>query len=1413
MSLHRFGIDLGSVSVHGALLSVDGRVLWAASQTIKGTPLAAADQLLAAVPPELLERPVRLAVTGGGASLFGARVPQGQQVNELVASARGAAGLEPEARGVVEIGGHSSRWIRLRADGSGEFDDFGISELCAAGAGVFLEQQAGRLRLSLPELAASAAGAERGATVAGRCTVFAKSDMIHLQQKGIPVEEIAYGLSLALARNFQGSVLRGRELVVPVALVGGGAANPGLVRALAEVLGLPGRDLRIPEHAAQAGAVGAALLADGEPTTIGVVRLALGGDSSASRSLQRLPALPEPGTALPPPEPQGEALGDGPLVLGVDVGSVSTNLVLVDDQGQPVDAIYLSTRGRPLVALQEGLALLLERHGSALPICGVATTGSGRHLAARYLGADLVRNEITAQLRSAAQAMPSIDTVLEIGGQDSKFIQARDGHIVDFTMNKVCAAGTGSFLEEQADRLGLSIVGEFADLALAGTSPVDLGSRCTVFMENELAHGLRAGATTQDLCAGLALAVARNYLEKVVAGRAIGERVFFQGGTASNRAVVAAFRQLLGRPVQVHPHNRVSGAIGAALLLLDARAAGELGERTIFRGLDAKPASLERSFECKHCANRCQVTRFKSGGELFFFGDTCERYSAGGARRTGPIKVRNTLAERQTLLLDAAGMRDASNNAEVALPPLGIPRASTSFHLLPVWTAIARAAGRRPVLSAPSSTQLLAAGQRRLQADTCLPIKLVFGHVEDLRQRGVKDILLPAVSGLPRHQPDEPQASTCPFTRHLPWMVDTARAGDLLAPELALDADPQRWLVGDADIGARLGLGREQLQGALERGLEDVRGWQARLRLMGQEVLDQAKDRVLVVMGRDYILGDGFLNLDLGRHIARLGLPILPMDALPLSEVRLERRWDSLIWASNRDYVRAAMLVRRDPRLFPVVLSSFGCGPDGFTVKHLEALLQDRPRLFLELDEHRGEAGFLTRLEAFSDEIDAHIRRRSRPERALSSAARDEPDSIVDPVAVGAKGRLVVPYFADHAYAFVGILRRMGYEVELLQPPGEEARLLGESLASGRECHPFNLMVGDLALAVKQGRLVSGDTFYFPGGLNACLFTQYVDGMRLALAKLGVQDVHFMSPNTMQMREMMGINMGRNLWKALVGVTLLQRATCERRPYERSPGETDRQHQANLLELARAVEEEAMLEMLPQALDRVWAIPRVDGPRRPRIGVAGDIYTRINDFASGGLFARLEVLGCEVWPAPFLVDTADFNMSRLTREAMNELELGRAFAQGVVLAFKELEDWRLRRLLPEWARGYVEPDYEQVLELAGPYVGENASPLVKLNIAKMADFAKGGAAGVLNAICFGCMVGGVSAAVMERIRRDWPGLPMSTLAYGGGDGSDGSARLEAFVYQAKRYHARMQAAGGSPDLADPEDAGPPSLSW
>jgi predicted CoA-substrate-specific enzyme activase len=447
------GIDVGSTSANVAVVDAEGNVREEYYVRTKGRPVETVIEILTnTLSPEVRDSEKLLVFTGSAGRLI-ADLTGAQFVNEVVAQTSAIRHFHPQVRSIIEIGGETTKLMTIaNGDGGGEIEDFEMNSLCAAGTGSFLDQQATRLDLSIEEFGRIALQSENPPRIAGRCSVFAKSDMIHLQQIATPDFDIVAGLCYAVARNFKSSIARGKDIDRPVAFQGGVAANPGVRKGLAEVLGLAPEDLIVPEYCASMGAVGAALVA----------RKANGECSIANPAkaledyLQEKPSAEA--SALEPLASAAVALdGDshptldaslrkGNLYLGIDVGSISTNLVVIDDDCNVIARRYLMTAGRPIEAVRRGLGEIGEELDADTPIAGVGTTGSGRYLASGFVGGDVIRNEITAQATAALHIDPDVDTIFEIGGQDSKYISLHSGAVVDFEMNKVCAAGTGSFL-------------------------------------------------------------------------------------------------------------------------------------------------------------------------------------------------------------------------------------------------------------------------------------------------------------------------------------------------------------------------------------------------------------------------------------------------------------------------------------------------------------------------------------------------------------------------------------------------------------------------------------------------------------------------------------------------------------------------------------------------------------------------------------------------------------------------------------------------------------------------------------------------------------------------------------------------------------------------------------------------------
>ena len=1451
----RLGLDLGSVNVKLVVLNASGQCIASAVAPTRGDPLAAVAALLDQHAKVLdSTKELSVAITGVSHRLLtdstreGAEELRGaapEHINEVLATAAGARLLAPTARTVVDLGGQFSKWIELgpaEADGSKQprVVDFATNGLCAAGSGAFLEQQAGRLGLSVEELGDHAMDALRSPPIAGRCSVFAKSDMIHLQQKGTPVGELARGLCDALARTFSSTVLQGRAVAQPLLLVGGGACSPGLHRAFGQALlgkayvdrpaASSAEELHAPQSSPDRGPPPAALKpkqgeallpTPGDPRLAGALGAAsLAGAASLTygqlsqqvercrAALQKQPqSISANGDQL---APLGQFYVDQPLrqerpptaggvrraYLGVDVGSVSTNLVLWDaavgsKKGEDglIRGVYLPTRGRPVEAIDAGLDQLYADLNEEIEIAGVGTTGSGRYLAKELLGGDIVRNEITAQLTSTTHFFPEADTIFEIGGQDSKFISIRNGMLGDFEMNKICAAGTGSFLEEQAARLDVKIIDEFAARAREGQAPCDLGTRCTVFMDTELVRAQQAGASVEDLCAGLAYSVARNYLEKLVAGKRVGKQIIFQGGTASNSAVVGAFRTLLGRPVAVHPYNRISGAIGVALLAAEAQTHSPY--KSSYVGREACREVGVSSFECRHCENRCQVNRVAVDAKrAVHFGDICERFSEKDRLKNGttgpqaaaePAPFEELFAARHRIFEEhiAASM---PAEGEEGRPTIGLLRASFNLEMMPFWAAFLRHLGYRPVIADATTPRMLKESAGGVPAEVCLPIKAAAAQCHTLLEReDVDQVFAPALLELPPRAGDR-ETFACFYNQQLPDMLKSLHGPRLITAQFTMQ-DGVFGLAGSTlALASALHRKKTEVLEALVSARKVQQRFNQRRKAIGELALAQHFDRAVVVLGKPYNAHDPCLNLSLGKLLEKVGLRAIPWDLLDLDDVELSSDWDTVPWHFNRDQLRALEVARRDGRLYPLLISSYGCGPDGFMVKHLDELLVGVPRLLLEFDEHRGDAGLVTRLEAFSDEIDAHIRN-GGGERRSALKPTTAPRA---PLPQGR--RCFIPDFAPHAPLFAAMLRTKGYEAEVLPPADHETVRLGEKQSSGRECHPYNAMVGDL-LKLEQRGVREGDVFFMVSMQSPCLLRQYGDSMRLLTNRIE-SPIEVWDGAARELQRLVGVRGLLELQEGLFFVDTVFNLARRLRPYLRDPSAADAVLHSAIARAATTIEKgESATAPFEESIKELMALRRDGEPGDlPVVGVTGDFYTRVSDVGNSGLFARLEALGCEVWP-----NSGFASMSVLGRmaDAPRFAEKGRIRSlvdEGLIWALDTNLRYRMTKNLDPVVRALaVEPDANELAELARPYLGLRSNHMITAGVAKTVDFLRGGAAGVLNVAGINCMVGVTIDAAIAGVRADFNQAPVLTLLYGGGEGPAQEIRLETFVHQAKQH--------------------------
>ena len=1005
-------------------------------------------------------------VTGSGAGMARALAPGLRELEEVPALVKGVRALAPQAACVMQMGAQSG--VFATGFASGAAPEFAMNESCAAGTGSFFEDQMQRLGLPLDSYSDLVTRAQSVPRLSGRCSVFAKTDIIHRQQEGVPVEDILQGLCHATVKAFKATIVRSLPVEKPLALAGGTLLNAGVVRAVREVFDLGEDELLADPQLVNAQAVGAALAAAeaGEADAqLVALRAALGGESAGQADdLARLPRLPRVdctpnrGFALAPSpwNPAGAPAYDGgavprsaavdalaagqpvPVALGVDVGSTSTNLVLVSTDGVLLDAQYLRTRGNPKQAVRDGLASLAQRVGSRAHVVAAGVTGSGRTMIGNLIGDDAVRDEITAQARAAAAADQLVDTVFEIGGQDSKYIGLAAGQVADFQMNKVCAAGTGSFVEEQAARLGIALP-DYGALALSAERPVDLGERCTVFVETAINAALAKGATKPEVAAGLCLSVVRNYLHKVVNNKPVGHRIVLQGGVAYNPAIVAAFRAYAGDNLTVSPYFAVSGAVGAALLAAEAQGvlsvqAGVTADKTFppsnFKGWDLSGAS--------HAARR--VDPEEIAANRAFFHKVDEMYLEGYDPQRDPAKK-----------------------------TVGIPRALMLHKLFPMANAFFKQLGFNVVLTDASDEETVRLAQASAQGETCYPVKLVHGHMAQLLDAGVDYVFMPSVHTIRHLKSTVPHNYACTYMQSIPAIVakelDYEGHGiTLLNPQMNLDFGQGAMAEVMLEVGAQLGRTPQETARAMLAGGFAVTEFTRKTEELGDQLLASLKpgERVIVIITRNYGIVDPALNMGIPDLLLDRGQKVITVSHLHAHDLGISADYPGVVWPFGQHILSGAKLVRRDPRLFAVYLTNHGCGPDTM-ISHLFAEeMAGKPYLQIEMDEHYSKVGVETRVEAFLNAIEhyeaADLRGAPTSTRVVNSAC--------EPLREGELAGL--PSFGPYGPLAAQWLRDQGIPVRELVPTPATLEL-GRKECTSKEYYSFASLLGVSLAAVGEG--------------------------------------------------------------------------------------------------------------------------------------------------------------------------------------------------------------------------------------------------------------------------------------------------------------------------------------------------------
>ena len=1060
--MYRLGIDIGTATVK-LVLTDENKTIITTWETLHHNQPSTMLKMGITELGVFLTEAVAVGITGADALSFHKVLKDSGFLEDVPAIVEGTKLLASSARSIMEIGSQGSRFI-TQID---QVPQFATNGHCAGGTGSFFEDQMSRLGLSIEDYSKLVDQATSVPRLSGRCAVFAKTDIIHRQQEGVRTPDILLGLCYAMIKNYKATIVRDLLVDKPVAFCGGVTKNRGVIRAIKEVFGLQEDELIVPAYASFAGAAGAALHASGSFTSEQLFLAADHMKESHHGSLSALPAFSE-NTLSDPACTQFPV--SGKCALGIDIGSTSTDLVIIGEHNELVDYQYLRTAGNPEAAVRKGLASIKERFGE-LVFQAVGVTGSGRERVGRMLGADAIRDEITAQAAGAAHCVPEVNTVFEIGGQDSKYIQIEDGRVVDFQMNKICAAGTGSFVEEQAARMGIPI-NEFGPLALTAKNPASLGERCTVFIETAIAAASAEGIAQNEIAAGLCYAIVKNYLHKVVGTKPVGNHIVLQGGVAYNPGIVAAFRAFYGERLIVNPYFSISGAFGVALLAKEAN----VGKKSSFAGYEFSRKTI-------HMDTRNEEVR-----------KNIEFYH-----------------QADKLLLDGyTGERDPRKKT------VGVPFALMIHKFFPMANAFFTSLGYNVLLTKPTNDETIRLSQENARGETCYPVKLIYGHMKQLIDAKVDYIFLPTIHTMKHELSHVEHNYGCVYMQTA--AVSTGKALGLeekgitlLSPVFDLDFGKEAMASAMVGLGKILGIPKPFCAKALLAGAMAVRKHTNAVEKQGKQLLDSLKpeDKVLVLITRNYGVSDPILNMGIPDLLLERGIKVITLSHLPGHALDISEEYPNLYWPFGQHILSGAKLIAHHPNLYAVYLTNHGCGPDSMLSHLFKKEMGDKPYLQIEVDEHFSKVGVVTRIEAFLNSLS------KRNAKALP-ADFDIENVTIRTSNIQPNVQKELPLYLPNLGLYTEFIRQYyeqtGHTVHVLPMADEEALSLGRAHTNSKEYLPFVVLLGSILKDQKERASQHSVQYLVPQTLGSEADGQYATVIDAILWQSGMKNIMLAAP-------------------------------------------------------------------------------------------------------------------------------------------------------------------------------------------------------------------------------------------------------------------------------------------------------------
>ena len=1248
---YKIGLDIGSTTVKLAVLNEENVLIYSKYERhfsdIKSTII----KLIKECYDEIDNISCTISVTGSG-GLSVSKWLNVSFVQEVIACSKTVETIIPQTDVVIELGGEDAKityfkgGIEQRMNGS-----------CAGGTGAFIDQMAILLNTDASGLNEYAKDYKVLYPIASRCGVFAKTDVQPLINEGANKADIAASIFQAVVNQTIGGLACGKPIRGNVAFLGGPLYFLSELRKrFVETLNLEGEQIIAPENSQLFVSIGAALLSEKEKVTClkDIVKKVENISNIKDDNVGRLEPLFKNAEEYKKFKDRHnkavvkKATLDnykGKAYLGIDAGSTTTKVALINEDCELLYSFYESNEGSPLEKVVEILKDLYDKLPEGVEIVNSTVTGYGEALIKAALHIDIGEIETIAHYKAAEYFLPGVDFILDIGGQDMKCLRIKNGAIDSILLNEACSSGCGSFIESFAKSLDMKIE-DFAKEALFAKAPVDLGSRCTVFMNSRVKQSQKEGAEVSDISSGLSYSVIKNALFKVIKLRDekdIGKKVIVQGGTFYNEAVLRSFELISGREAVRPDISGLMGAFGCAIISKERYE----GEKSSLLPKDRiNEFNMQSSFRrCGKCGNNCLLTINKfSTDEEFISGNRCER--GLGIEKTKEEKEPNLYKYKYKRTFDYKPLNEKDAKRGV----IGIPRVLNMYENYPFWFTLLTRLGFSVKLSNPSSKKLYESGIETIPSESaCYPAKLSHGHIMNLINRGVKTIFYPCISYEKKEFNDVQNNYNCPMVISYPEVIknnmDELKLNNIkyISPFLSLNNNKElakRIVAEFKEFNVTL----EEANIAVEAASKEREAYKNDIEKKGEEVIDYLRrnnKKGIVLCGRPYHI-DPEINHGIPDIITSFGMAVLTEDSIShLSPLKEKLRVVDQ-WVYHSRLYRAATFIADEPCLDIIQLNSFGCGLDAVTTDQVSEIISAKGKIYtvLKIDEGNNLGAAKIRIRSLKAAMEERERKNYKPV--------EEDLSYKNPIFTAEMRKdytILAPQMSPiHFDLIETAARAAGYNIDVL--PSIDAKAVDEGLkyVNNDACYPSIIVVGQMIEALKSGKYDVNKTAVIMSQTGGgCRATNYIGFLKMALKHAGFEQVPIISLNVAGLETQPGFKITLKLVNkalmALVYGDLFMRVLYRTRPYEKVEGSANELYKkwnekvkSNLINGSKREFNKNIREIIKE-FDNLPLL----NIKKPKVGVVGEILVKFHPTANNDIVGILENEGAEA-VVPDLLD-------------------------------------------------------------------------------------------------------------------------------------------------------------------------------